>query len=112
MSDVMWVPVEGGEPFLIEVDQRWQRVGRVDERIDMAGETFQRSLARVQAIAGHVFDTVSSLPRSPDRVRVEFGVKLTAEANVILTRTTGDAHFVLDLVWEKKSAEAGAEDEL
>lgn len=106
MSDLVLMPVDGSEPILLDVDRRIELVGRGQERFESAGESFQRGLARVQEIAGHVLDRLSSLPRRPCRVRVEFGVKLTAEANVILTRTTGDAHFVVELEWNDESASA------
>lgn len=108
MPDFVEVPVEGGEGFLLEVDRRTVRVGRGDEAVEAAKESFQRSLDRVRNIAGVVVEKLSDLPRQPDRVRVEFGVKLSADANVIVTRTTGEAHFVVELEWTK---EAGPEAE-
>ncbi|MET9425855.1 CU044_2847 family protein [Streptomyces sp. NPDC006540] len=110
MPEIVRMPVEGGEPILLEVDRRTDRVGRGQDQIDTAGESLQRSLGRVQEIAGHVFDRLSALPRTPDRIRVEFGVKLTADANVILTRTGGEAHFVIEMEWENGQAggDAGA----
>ncbi|MEV7891902.1 CU044_2847 family protein [Streptomyces sp. NPDC002817] len=110
MPEIVRMPIEGGEPILLEVDRRTDRVGRGQDHIDTAGESLQRSLERVQEIAGHVFDRLSALPRTPNHIRVEFGVKLTADANVILTRTGGEAHFVIEMEWEKGQAggDAGA----
>ncbi|NUP44726.1 MAG: hypothetical protein HOY76_48790 [Streptomyces sp.] len=110
MPDIVQMPVDGGEPILVEIDRRTTRVGRVQDQFDTAGESLQRSLTRVQEIAGHVFDKLSALPRKPERIRVEFGVKLTADANVILTRTGGEAHFVIEMEWEgeRKGGDAGA----
>ncbi|MBO3752216.1 hypothetical protein J5X84_39685 [Streptosporangiaceae bacterium NEAU-GS5] len=102
MPEFIEVPVEGGEGFLMEVDRGAVRIGRGDDAVAAAKETFQRSLDRVRVIAGVVVDKLSDLPRQPDRVRVEFGVKLSADANVIVTRTTGEAHFVVELEWTRE----------
>ncbi|MFD7132861.1 CU044_2847 family protein [Streptomyces sp. NPDC059894] len=92
------------------MDRQTVRVGRGQDRIDAAGDTLQGSLGRVRDVAGHVFDRLSAMPRKPDRIRVEFGVKLTADANVILTRTAGEAHFVVEMEWEagRSDSDAGA----
>jgi hypothetical protein len=101
MAELIEVPVDGGESFLIETDRRLVHVGRGADQLQVAQETFQRSLDRVQEIANLVVGRLSSLARQPDSVKVEFGVKLTGEASVVVTRTTGEAHFVLTLEWQK-----------
>ncbi|MGW0745028.1 CU044_2847 family protein [Streptomyces sp. NPDC002817] len=35
------------------------------------------------------------VPRRPDRITLEFGVKVTAEAGVALARTVAEAHFTV-----------------
>ncbi len=37
----------------------------------------------------------------PDQVEVEFSVKLSAGANVIITRTEGEANFRIALRWSR-----------
>jgi Trypsin-co-occurring domain 1 len=103
MPDFIQVPIDGGEAFLLEVDRRTVRVARGDEPVEVAQESFQRSLDRVRVIATQVVDKLSTLSRQPERVRVEFGVKLAAEAGVIVARTAGEAHFVVELEWTRGS---------
>lgn len=105
--DLVNVPVEGDEAFLVEVDRRKVRVGRGDDTVENAAESFQRSLERVRAIAETVMTSLSDLAQRPDRVRVEFGVKLTGEANVIVTRAGGEAHFVVEIEWERQAQRGG-----
>jgi hypothetical protein len=109
MPDYIRMAVDGdrdGE-FLLEVDRQLVRVGRGGEPAELAQESLQRSLDRVRVIAAQVVDKLSSIPRRPERVKVAFGVKLTGEANVIVTRTTGEAHFVVELEWGCASEDAG-----
>ena len=39
--------------------------------------------------------------RGPDRVRAEFGIKLSAETGMVVVKGTADAHFVLELEWTR-----------
>lgn len=36
----------------------------------------------------------------PDRITLEFGVKVTAEAGVVFSRTAVEAHFTVGAEWE------------
>jgi hypothetical protein len=46
-------------------------------------------------VVGHVRD----LATPPDKVQLEFGVKLTAEAGVVIAKAATEANFKLSLEW-------------
>jgi hypothetical protein len=104
MAELVEVPVEGSDGFLIETDRRLVKVAR-HEAPPIAEETLQKSLDRVNAIADIVQAKLASSPRRPQTVKVEFGVKLTGEANVMITKAGGEAHFVVTLEWKGEAPE-------
>jgi hypothetical protein len=103
MPDLIKVSMEDDGDFLLEVDRYSERIGRGEGAVDVAQETFQKSLDRVRSIADQVAKRLSTLPHQPDRVRVEFGVKFTGEANIILTRTAGEGHFLVEFEWTRRA---------
>ncbi|SCF28461.1 CU044_2847 family protein [Micromonospora mirobrigensis] len=107
MTDVVAVPVEGAEPVLIEVSSERtgiERVGRAGDVVRDANETLQQALARVRPAAEAVLDSVRGMASAPDKVTVEFGVKLTAEAGVVVARTAAEANFTVSVEWSAGGA--------
>lgn len=68
--------------------------------------------ANVVSIGSWVFDTVrSSLPQAPDKVGVEFGLKLTAKTGGLvaaLAEAGGEASVVVKLEWSTLSPSSSA----
>ncbi|MDV6288983.1 CU044_2847 family protein [Streptomyces sp. UP1A-1] len=52
------------------------------------------------AAVSDIVDSLRSMPRRPDRITLEFGVKVTAEAGVVVARSTAEAHFTVGVEWE------------
>ena len=103
----MEVPVEDGGSVLVEVDPPLDavRASRSSRIVVTASETLEESLDRVKCIAEKVIDRFSKLSKRPDVVKVELGVKLSAELGVVLAKTCADAHLVLGLEWHSDVAE-------
>ncbi|MFF3329288.1 CU044_2847 family protein [Streptomyces sp. NPDC002888] len=79
-----------------------------------AADTLRQAVDRVRPAAQDVLDSLRAMPQSPDRVALEFGVKLSADAGVVLARAAGEAHFKVLLEWERqprRTADAEADDE-
>lgn len=99
------VPLENGDGFLIEVDSVGDgvvRAARGDGAVRSSAETFESSITRVRHIAEVIIDKLSGLPASPDNIRAEFGVCLTAEAGIAVAKGSAEAHFVIELEWCRK----------
>jgi hypothetical protein len=105
MADLVRFPLEDGASIVVEVeagDRGAVRRGRgVDERIQEAGETLEGVLARAAPVAASVVAKLREQGERPSEVEVEFGVKLSAEAGVVIARTAGDANFRLVVKWAK-----------
>ena len=102
MATVVEMPLEDGSTILVEVsedEQRLQRVGRAGTVVREATETLEEALRRVRPAVTAVLKQVRDLATPPDKVTVEFGVKLTAEAGVVIAKAASEANFKLSLEW-------------
>jgi hypothetical protein len=111
---LMSVPVGGhdggaADVVLVEVDAPAGMVpaSRVGDLVVTATETLQDSLRKVRQVGQLVIDQMSSLSRQPAVLKVEFGVKLSGEAGVIITKAGGEANFVLSLEWHAREQNEG-----
>jgi len=66
-----------------------------------AGETFEAALAKVRPIARAVIDTMREVAEGVTEVDVEFGLKLNAEAGVLLASGGVEANFKVGLKWKR-----------
>jgi hypothetical protein len=105
MTHVMTMAIDDGSTVLVEVadDTGIERVGRVDTVVRDASETLNEALARVRPAAASILRSVREMAQPPDTVTLEFGVKLTAEAGVVVARTTGEANFKITVEWSTDS---------
>lgn len=114
MSTVVEMPLEDGSTVLVEVtddEQRLQRVGRVGTVVRETAETLEEALRRVKPAIAAVVGEVRELASPPDKVRLEFGVKLTAEAGVVIAKAATEANFKLSLEWTVNSAHSSGRPE-
>jgi hypothetical protein len=99
------MPVEQGGSILVEVDDVRSgpvtRGGRIDETVTKAGESLEHVLGQIGPAVRGIVAQLRETADWPDEVEVEFAVKLSAGANVIITRTTGEANFRIALRWSR-----------
>ncbi|TKA00510.1 CU044_2847 family protein [Actinacidiphila oryziradicis] len=101
----MSVLVEGGETLHVEVDGHgadgWTRAGRTHDAVEAAGRTLQEVLApmrpAMQAVVGQLRGGIAP----PDRISLEFGIKFSAEAGVVVARTATEANFTVSVEWNR-----------
>ncbi|NGO11922.1 hypothetical protein G5C60_31050 [Streptomyces sp. HC44] len=104
MPYVIEVPVDGSESIRVEVSEDTDgvvRVARPGQVAAIAQESLQQSLDRIRPVAVAVWEKLRHLPETPDRVSVEFGIKLSAEAGLIVARGATEANFVVSLEWSR-----------
>ncbi|MCX8066212.1 MAG: hypothetical protein N3B68_00035 [Anaerolineae bacterium] len=96
----VWVEVEEVEgPGMVPA----ARGEGVPER---ARQTFEAALERVRPLAEAVICKLRTLADPPDEMKVEFGLKLNAEAGAILAAAGTEAHYTVTLTW-KREGKAG-----
>ncbi len=96
-------PSDAGTVF-VEVAEN--RVGplpasNLDSDIRKAGQSFKEAIAGIEPIARAVMKQIEGL--SPDQATVEFGIKLTGKAGVVLASTEAEGQFKLTLTRKKPS---------
>src|SRR5437879_59773 len=104
-------PLEDGGSVLIEVagggaDGRPTRglhpgatVGRV---ADQAQHTFEEAVDRVRPAAESLVRHLRTLADAPEKVQVEFGVDLHAEAGAFIAHASTGANFKVTLTWKRE----------
>jgi hypothetical protein len=75
------------------------RGGRTAEVVVEAGATLEQVLGRLGPAMRGIMTQIREAAERPDEVEVEFGVKLSADSNVIIARAGGEANFRIALKW-------------
>ncbi|MZE78046.1 CU044_2847 family protein [Streptomyces xinghaiensis] len=100
------VPFEDGETFVVELPEGQGsgviRASRGEGLIEYSADTFEAGMARVRHVVEALLEPLTDLPRSPDRIRAEFGLRVTAEAGLVVANGSGDAHIALELEWSRR----------
>ena len=77
------------------------RGGRAADLITDTGATLESALDQLGPIVKGVVTRLREAADWPDEVTVEFSIKLSADANVIIARTAGEANFRISMRWSK-----------
>lgn len=105
MSQLVELPLEQGGSILVEVDEvrsgPLTRGGRTEDMVTTAGESLEQVLGKLGPAVQGIVSKLREGADWPDQVEVEFAVKLSAGANVIITRTEGEANFRIALRWSR-----------
>ncbi|MFI9060126.1 MULTISPECIES: CU044_2847 family protein [Streptomyces] len=103
------VPLRDGSDEAIrvqirEVDETLVRVGRGGRSVARAERSFGQMLDTVRPVAESFVDRFRELSNAPDEITLEFGVSLSAEADVVIASTATAANFSVSLTWHRNDA--------
>jgi hypothetical protein len=62
--------------------------------------SFDEAVRRVRTLTGMLFDSLASLPKMPESVEIELGIKLGGKVGVIVTEGTTEANLKLIIKWK------------
>ncbi len=105
MRELIEVPLDDGGVVLVEVEEhqdgivRSARPGRV---VATATESLQASLDRIRPVATALVGKLRDLADGPEEITVEFGIKWSAQAGVIVAQAAGEANFKVALRWARR----------
>ncbi len=108
MSHVIDMPLTEGGSIKVEVDEApaaLQATGpitrspRPAELASAATETFEQALAGVAPAARSLVSKLRGTAE-PSEITLEFNLKVSADAGVIVARTGGEANFRVLLTWK------------
>jgi hypothetical protein len=114
VSRVVEVPFAEGGSILVEVDEPFE--GPVVRGRGGAGalpslaEPLEQVLAGLGPARRALLSQVRSLADAPHEIEVEFAVKLTADARIVIARAGGEANFRIMLKWARSPDRPSAVD--
>jgi Trypsin-co-occurring domain 1 len=91
-AEVVKVEIGGPVEGLVKVARPGQVVAR-------ATRSLGEMLAGIRPVAENFVDSFRGMAHPPDEITVEFGVSLSAEADVVITSTAAEATFSVSLTW-------------
>lgn len=104
MTEIVRFAGPDGASLLVEVDEDspgLERISRDSAGVAEAGRRLEDALATARPAIRSVIDSVRAL--APDEYEVEFGVKLSAEAGVVVAKTAVEGHFNVKVHWSRPS---------
>ncbi len=104
MTQLLDLELEQGGSILVEVEEPARGPvtrGRQADAVTKAGETLEQVLGQLGPALKGIVSQLRAGADWPDQVQVEFGVRLSTDANVIVVRTGGEANFKISLVWSR-----------
>ena len=105
MTFLIEVPLEGASPVVMEVEDTEGsgivRSTRPGEVIATANKSFDEALERLQPMAQAVITKLRNLGERPDDIGVEFGLKMTMDAGLVVAHTSAEANFKVTLQWKR-----------
>lgn len=92
---------EGAPVLRVEIDDADSigRVGRVGDVISHAQHTVVEALAHLTPAVQNVLAHVRGMFERPDKVQVQFGVKVSAEAGIVVAKAATEANFTVTVEW-------------
>jgi hypothetical protein len=105
VSQLVKMDLADGGSVLVEVADAAPgpvtRGGRVGDLVTDASDTLEHALDQLGPVVKGVVSRLREAADWPDEVSVEFSIKLSADANVIIARTAGEANFRISMSWSR-----------
>lgn len=101
MTEVVRFDLPEGSTVLVEVNEDSlgiERISRGTDGVVEAGHRLTEALGSVRDVAQASMEALRTL--SPGHIELEFGVKLSLTAQVIIAKTATEGHFTVKLSWE------------
>ncbi|GAA2781049.1 CU044_2847 family protein [Saccharopolyspora taberi] len=95
------MPLDGGGEILIEAADEQHGNARVGRRngVEQATETVQAAMGATRPAAEAVLGELRSMEQPPARISLQFGIKVTGEANLAVAKSAGEANFTVSVEW-------------
>ena len=77
------------------------KVGRSEDILGEASQTFESSLKALQPVASALIEKLRGTANPPNEIEVEIGISLSAAAGLVISKLGADANFKVTLNWKK-----------
>jgi hypothetical protein len=100
----MEMSLESGEKILVEIDPvpGIDRVGRADRVVEAAKDTLEKGLDQIGPVMNAVVKRFKALESPPDKVSLQFGLKVSGELGLVIGKTATEANFTITAEWTPK----------
>ncbi|MDR3080484.1 MAG: hypothetical protein LBV60_06070 [Streptomyces sp.] len=104
-----------GRPGVVKVEvehvaEGLVQVARPGQVVARATRSLGQMLAEVRPVAQNFVDGFHGMIHAPDEIGIEFGLSLSAEADVVISSTAAAANFKVSLTWHRTTADLPGED--
>jgi hypothetical protein len=90
----------------VEIEERAAdglvKVSRPGQVVARATRSLGEMLSGVRPVAQNLVDTFADMPQGPQEITVQFGLSLSAKADVVISSSTGQANFAVVLKWDRR----------
>ncbi|WKD31281.1 CU044_2847 family protein [Streptomyces xanthophaeus] len=93
--------VETGEDGLV-------RVARPGQVMARASRSLGEMVTGIRPVAQSFVDAFRGMAQAPDELNLEFGLSLSAEADVVISSTAAEANFKISLTWTRSPSDGPA----
>jgi CDP-glycerol glycerophosphotransferase (TagB/SpsB family) len=111
MTRLVSIPLGEGGDVLLEVageDERgFERVGRGEDAVKRATETVQDALRQLRPAAQAMFEQFRAMSNPPDKISLQFGIKVTGEAQLVIAKAASEANFQVSMEWQGTGQDNG-----
>ncbi|MFN6568241.1 CU044_2847 family protein [Dendronalium sp. ChiSLP03b] len=106
-SKLVEFSLEDGTTAFVEIEGDEEDIStrglRKSPFVERSGQSFRSAISAIKPIAGSIIREIRSLEDTPDKVSVEFGVRMNAVAGLVISPADSVSHFRITLTWEKES---------
>lgn len=107
MTDIVQFRTESGTTVYIEADSREaggvQRTARGGAMVAEASASLDQALSAIRPAVESMLADLKAMVSAPDKVALEFGVKLSASLGALIAKGSGEANIKVTLEWSSKS---------
>lgn len=102
----------GGVELLVEVGSVLgsEPTSKLDRAQDAVADAYERAQTAIVAVASSTVDVIGKMGAQavrPDQVEVKFGLKFSAQGNVVLAGASGEATLEVTLVYQSPGGAGG-----
>ncbi|MBB5121033.1 hypothetical protein AF335_20200 [Streptomyces eurocidicus] len=104
MSDLVRFEAPDGSSMIVEIEENTpglENVARDDDGLLTAGRRLDQILSGSRPAIEALLGLLRQL--APDEYDIEFGIKLNAEAGVVVAKSATEGHFGVRLGWRRAS---------
>jgi inner membrane protein involved in colicin E2 resistance len=114
VTQLVQVSLDNGQSIFVEVADATpviEQVGRGHDIAQAAAQTLEDALSRVRPAIEGVVRQIRQGIYPPQRVTVDFGIKITAEAGVVIAKAATEANFTVSAEWTHEPAPSSPQTE-